>query len=376
MYKKSNCFKPRFTALLCAGLLGAVSSVFAAPAESATPAPLVLQSQGSFTVGGGTLQNAGEFSRSRFLAPDGQVAYGDHAYVFYQILADRRGPAIVFQHGGAQTKRTWESTLDGREGFQNLFLRMGHPVYLLDQPRMGEAGLSLKAAGEGNPYAKNPLFADKTLHELCRIGVWPNRFANSQFPEGEAALDAFQRSWTPYSGELDDEVNADALGALFERIGPSVLFTHSMGGTIGWRVTTRTENVLAIVAYEPGGSPFLFPEGEVPEVSKAVYEPVSAATKAVPLKDFEKLTKMPILLLYGDNIAEKPSNEVGPDKWRSELDMAKKFVAAVNRHGGKAELIHLPDIGIRGNTHFLMSDLNNKEIAELVEKWLRDKKLM
>ena len=96
----------------------------------------------------------------------------------------------------------------------------------------------------------------------------------------------------------------------------------------------------------------------------------------MPLKDFEKLTKMPILLLYGDNIAEKPSNEVGPDKWRSELDMAKKFVAAVNRHGGKAELIHLPDIGIRGNTHFLMSDLNNKEIAELVEKWLRDKKLM
>lgn len=42
MYKKSSCFKPRFTALLCAGLLGAVSSVFAAPAESATPAPLVL----------------------------------------------------------------------------------------------------------------------------------------------------------------------------------------------------------------------------------------------------------------------------------------------------------------------------------------------
>lgn len=123
-------------------------------------------------MGGGALQNAGEFSRSRFLAPDGQVAYGDHAYVFYQIPADRKGPAIVFQHGGAQTKRTWESTPDGREGFQNLFLRMGHPVYLLDQPRIGEAGLSLKAAGEGNPYA-NPLFADKALHEHCRIGVWP-----------------------------------------------------------------------------------------------------------------------------------------------------------------------------------------------------------
>ena len=75
-------------------------------------------------------------------------------------------------------------------------------------------------------------------------------------------------------------------------------------------------------------------------------------------------------MLYGDNIADKPSNEVGPDKWRSERDMAEKFVAAVNRHGGKAEIVRLPDVGIRGNTHFLMSDLNNREVAEFVQKWL------
>ena len=63
------------------------------------------------------------------------------------------------------------------------------------------------------------------------------------------------------------------------------------------------------------------------------------------------------------------------DKWRSEFDMAKKFAAAVNSHGGNAAVIHLPEIGIYGNTHFLMSDLNNKEIAELMEKWLHDNKL-
>ena len=55
--------------------------------------------------------------------------------------------------------------------------------------------------------------------------------------------------------------------------------------------------------------------------------------------------------------------------------MAKKFVAAVNRHGCNAELIHLPDIGIRGNTHFLMSDLNNEEIAYLTQKWLKKQNL-
>ena len=55
--------------------------------------------------------------------------------------------------------------------------------------------------------------------------------------------------------------------------------------------------------------------------------------------------------------------------------MARLWVAAVNKHGGDAQLVHLPTIGIRGNTHFLMSDLNNVQIADLVSKFLAEKKL-
>jgi hypothetical protein len=38
-------------------------------------------------------------------------------------------------------------------------------------------------------------------------------------------------------------------------------------------------------------------------------------------------------------------------------------------------LIHLPEIGIHGNTHFLMSDLNNVQIADQLSQFLSDKKL-
>jgi hypothetical protein len=38
-------------------------------------------------------------------------------------------------------------------------------------------------------------------------------------------------------------------------------------------------------------------------------------------------------------------------------------------------VIHLPETGIEGNTHFIMSDLNNKEIADLIAKWLKEKEL-
>ena len=344
------------------------------PARTAAQKPIVLETQGSFAIGGTAVKHDGTYSDQHFLESQGQKAYGDHAYVFYQIPAQAKKYPIVFQHGGAQSKRTWETTPDGREGFQNIFLRKGYSVYLLDQPRIGEAGLATVPDNGANPYASNPMYADKALYQLCRVGTFdgdqPVPFKNTAFPKDAASYDQFQRTWTPYEGQLDDDVSADALAKLFDKIGPAVLVTHSMGGTVGWRTPFRTDNVKAIVAFEPGGSPFLFPEGEVPQAEIPVYAPVAAQAKAVPLKDFMKLTKIPIILYYGDNIADKPSKQVGPDKWRSEFDMAKKFVAAVNRHGGHAEIIHLPDIGIKGNTHFLMSDLNNQQIADLMANWL------
>jgi hypothetical protein len=55
--------------------------------------------------------------------------------------------------------------------------------------------------------------------------------------------------------------------------------------------------------------------------------------------------------------------------------MARRFVTAVNAHGGDAELLHLPATGVRGNTHFPFSDLNNVRIADLLSEYLHKKKL-
>lgn len=87
--------------------------------------PLIIAEQGSFAIGGSTLKHDGVFRTDHFLEPEGQIAYGDHAYAFYQVPVDARPYPLIFQHGGAQCKRTWETTPDGREGFQTLFLRKG-----------------------------------------------------------------------------------------------------------------------------------------------------------------------------------------------------------------------------------------------------------
>jgi hypothetical protein len=73
-------------------------------------------------------------------------------------------------------------------------------------------------------------------------------------------------------------------------------------------------------------------------------------------------TRIPIVIYYGTNIPDKPSTNPGQEQWRVFLETAKRWRDAVNKRRGDATLVHLPQIGIRGNTHFPMSDLTNNEI--------------
>ena len=330
--------------------------------------PIVLQEQGSFMAGGSTLVNHGEFVFRDLWNQSGQTAYGDHAYVWYQIPVNAKKFPMVFLHGGGQSKRTWETTPDGREGFQNIFLRRGFSTYLVDQPRRGEAGFTL-ASGD----AMTPMYYDRTMFTLFRLGRWPEFYEDTKFPKDSSSLEQFFRQSTPNTGPLDFEVVADAMAAVLERTGPAILVTHSQGGGAGWITTLKSGNIKAIVAFEPGGSPRLFPEDEVPEAIETSFGVIEGT--AIPAEEFKKFTKFPIVIFYGDHIAEEPTDNYGSDQWRGELAMGRRFAELVNKYGGDCTVIHLPELGIKGNTHFMFADLNNIEIADLLSKWLKEKGL-
>ena len=326
---------------------------------------LVIQAQGSFAVGGTVKTTPGSYDNNKPSAA-GQSFHGDHLYAFYQVPLNPKPLPIVMLHGAFQSARSWETTSDGREGFQTIFLRRGFPVYLVDQPRRGRAGNSTVAA------AVEPSPNDQLFFDQFRIGKWPNYFDNVQFDRKPQTLDQFFRSVTPNTGPYDAEVISDAMAALLAKTGPAILFTHSQGGGPGWLTAIKTTNVKAIVAFEPG-SGFIFPSGELPPAMPSAAGTLSP--EAVPLADFEKLTRLPIVIYYGDNFPVEPTTERGQDNWRVRLAMARLWVDAINRHGGDARLVHLPEQGVRGNTHFLMSDLNNVQIADLVSRFLAEKKL-
>ncbi len=143
-------------------------------ARSGEPAPLVIQGQGSFAVGGKVITNAGTFDPYK-PTPEGQTFHGDHAYVFYQVPVKARKLPLVFWHGTGQFSKTWETTPDGREGYQNIFLRRGFPVYVIDQPRRGNAGRSTL------PIAITPTPDEQEWFDTFRIGIWPNFSPGVQF---------------------------------------------------------------------------------------------------------------------------------------------------------------------------------------------------
>lgn len=313
-------------------------------------------------------------------APDKSLVC-DHGYVEWWIPADARDVPLLMVH--ASSTKTWQMTFDRREGFQPIFLRRGFSVYMTDLPRTGRAGQG------GATYTYVPdIGHDQTGFTSWRLGIWiegggsskPTFYPGVQFPVDDAdALDEFQRIQYPeFDTPATEQLESDALAVLLGEIGPSTVLTHSSTGIRGWWTGIKSDKVAAIVAYEPGAC--VYPEGEVPaDIPRADGVSVPAG-EVVSMEQFLNLTRMPIQMLWGDNIpAELDTRNVGPlltlDSRRINRLRSQLFAEAINRHGGDAEVAMLPEIGIRGNTHFMMLDLNNLEIADLLSSYLRRKGL-
>lgn len=147
-----------------------------AQSNTSTDVPITIQEQGSFAIGGKVLTDE-----------TGNTYHGDHGYVFYQIPVKARKYPLVFAHGLGQFSKTWETTPDGREGFQNIFLRRGFGVYLVDQPRRGNAGRSTETV------TVVPTFDEQIWFNRFRLGIWPDYFEGVQFDKSKETLNQFFR---------------------------------------------------------------------------------------------------------------------------------------------------------------------------------------
>ena len=358
--------KTVYFGLATAAALVALCAVSATDALAASP--LVIKEQGARPFAGTQIGDPAKASISC-----------DHGYVEWQIPQRPRKLPILMVH--ASSTKTWDTTFDGREGFRNIFLRRGFAVYLTDLPRTGRAGQACKSTTYV-PRVNN----DQASLTTWRIGLWlpgmsaPDFYPGVQFAvNNKKALDEFFRIQYPEFNDAENEnLESDALKTLLQEIGPSIMLTHSSTGIRGWITGTKSSNVAAIISYEPGTA--VFPDTEMPpDIVRADGSKVPAGNP-IPMEAFLKLTKIPIQIVWGDYIpTEMKAENVGPrltlDNRRANVMKSKLMVDAINRHGGNAQVVMLPEIGVKGNTHFPMLDLNNVKIADLLSKYLKDKGL-
>lgn len=323
-------------------------------------------------------RQGGFFAGGRAIERDGDIVRGDHLYVQFQVPANARGLPLIFWHGGTTSGAGWECTPDGRESFQSLLVRRGFSTYVIDQPRKGRSGgapfevnLNLRPPGEIDSW------------NIWRLGEWnppdaPTFFPGVQVDRHPNSIDQLFRQRTPEIGPSVNEqvdVALDALDSLIERTGRCVLIIHSNSGKAAWQSSMRNEGVAGIVAYEPGA--FVFPDDQPPEEIYTTNDRVRLITQPilVPREQFDHLAKIPIQLVYGDNITGTPSANLGAELWRVNMIRAGQFSDTLNQIQGSAAILHLPAVGLRGNTHFAFSDLNNVDIADLLVTFLRESDL-
>ena len=163
--------------------------------------PLVLKAQGSFFVGGDKVEQ----TRSEVgdLAPGGHIAV-NQMYVRYMVPQGGDGNVpLVMLHGATLTGKSWETTPDGRMGWDEYFVRKGHPVYVPDQVGRGRSGFDQaifnNVRAGSTPPAKQPAFlrfSDESVWSNFRFGLAPGQpFSDSQFPV--SALDELGEAGSP-----------------------------------------------------------------------------------------------------------------------------------------------------------------------------------
>ena len=308
--------------------------------------PLSIASQGSFFVGGRDVSSTTLSSVPRHV-PVGTITV-DQMYVHYEIPADagNRYPLTLI-HGCCLTGKTWETTPDGRMGWDEYFLRKGYPVYVVDQAARGRSAFdpsSINAAKTGKMKPGDLPLLFSAGHEAAwsvfRFGPkYPDVFPGMQFPL--EAQDEFWKQMVPDWSEALPTPNPTVpdLSLLAQRLNGTILISHSQSGIYPFQAATiDTQGIEGIVALEPG---------ECPDAHR----------------DMRVFAKIPILVLFGDNIKGSP-------RWAPRLKQCRAFVHAANIAGINAELILLPEVGIHGNSHMMMQDKNNLQVADWMLDWI------
>jgi pimeloyl-ACP methyl ester carboxylesterase len=319
--------------------------------------PLVLKAQGSFFVGGEkVVQTQGELGE---LGPGGHITV-NQMYVRYMVPQGGEGNVpVVMVHGATLTGKSWETTPDGRIGWDEYFVRKGHPVYVPDQVGRGRSGFNQAifnnaraGSAPANSLPRWIRFSDEVVWPNFRFGSKPGApFADSQFPV--TAVDELSKQGVPdvsFGGVPVPNPTLQALSDLAVQVNGAVLMGHSQSGSFPLAAALLNPAVAkGLVLVEPGGCPPNYTDDQI-----------------------KTLATLPILVVFGD-YRDTPTGLPTFPTWQARFEGCQALIGRIKNAGGQAEMLAPPERGIRGNSHMIMQDKNHLQIADLILKWIDER---
>ncbi|QDS75157.1 hypothetical protein FKW77_008187 [Venturia effusa] len=256
----------------------------------------------------------------QYIPPTSKHGYNHH-------VSEQRRP-LVFIHGGGLTGATWEATPDGRPGWAVLASQAGYHIYILDtvdNGRSQRAPDELRAAAGSVEHR-----TAKQIWDRFRIGPADGFDARRVFEGGQFPVEAFDTLVGGQSARRrkNDDVEASGIVDAITKIGECEVVAHSHGAALILDVlNTINHLVKELVLVEPGGT--------------------ASADKLIP--------GVRTVVYWGDY-----QDAVPP--WRQ--------IAAPYKTT-PSEVVHLPERGVKGNSHFPMFDRNSDQVFEAILEWLR-----
>jgi pimeloyl-ACP methyl ester carboxylesterase len=315
--------------------------------------PIALRDVGSFHVGGRLLEVTGQPIKEVVFTPGGVPAKIDpngkyqveQMYAQYFLQQNPKGKLpLLMWHGGGLTGVTYETKPDGNSGWLNYFLLHGWDTYISDAMERGRSGWTDKFKGDpvflplGDPWER---------FRLGPLGSWnDDRAKRVTYPGVQFPIDAyeqFMKQGVPRWVTTDDQIIA-AYVELVDKVCPCVVLVHSQAGSFGFKVAeARPDKIKALVLAEPSS--------------------IGHKDKVASLKN------IPMAIVYGDNAKDHP-------RWGKIRQNVHDYAGLIKQAGGSVDLIDLPDIGIKGNTHMMMMDKNSDQVADVIQKWFVSKGLV
>jgi pimeloyl-ACP methyl ester carboxylesterase len=332
--------------LAMAALLAPLSAI----SQKATP--LTIHAQGSFFVGGDN-KTVTEPAFGPIPTQSGDITV-NQMYVQYQVpMKGARHVPVVMIHGCCLSSKTWETTPDGRMGWSEYFVRKDRSVYLADQVSRARSGFDPTTINDvrlGNaPAAQLPGILGAT-HQVAwtvfRFGPkFGETFPDEQFPV--QALDEFYKQMIPdLNATLPQNPNPTwtRMAALGVKLGGAILMGHSESGFFPEHAALiDPRGIRGIISIEP----------------QCETDLTSAQIGA--------LAKIPTLIMFGDHLGDVVGQYVN---WMDAFANCNTFVDQLEKAGGDAGMMHLPALGIKGNSHMLMQDKNSDQLADLLIAWI------